>query len=105
MAVTTYGIGDAICRAFIRGATELEPLDVLELGSSQAGSPRHYLAQPPFQLAPVVRSASAFGTQRKAGGTVIISDPLSAAVPLSAAPVLIFKYVAPDAVPVGAIYR
>jgi hypothetical protein len=45
MAVTTYGIGDAPCRAFIREATELAPLGVLQLGSSGAESPWHYLAQ------------------------------------------------------------
>jgi hypothetical protein len=52
MAVTTYGIGYAPCRAFIREATELTPLGDLKLRSSQAESPRHYLAQADISRGP-----------------------------------------------------
>jgi hypothetical protein len=52
MAVTTYGIGYAPCRAFIREATELTPLGELKLRSSQAESPRHYLAQADISRGP-----------------------------------------------------
>jgi hypothetical protein len=52
MVVTTYGIGDAPCRAFIREATELAPLGVFDLGSSGAESPWHYLAQTDISRGP-----------------------------------------------------
>ena len=52
MAVTTYGIGDAACRAFIREATEPAPLRVTDLGSSGAESPWHYLTQADISSGP-----------------------------------------------------